>query len=99
MDEGTSGIRAARGEAARRTARVKRWVAGAALALTGIFSAVAAHALPANHSKPHSAAGAAPSIPPASGDGSAQPATPSIAPPAEAPQPSVSGAGAVSGGS
>lgn len=99
MDEGTSGARAARSEAALRTSRAKRWVAGGALALTGIFSAVAAHALPANHSKPHAAASAAPSSAPAADDGSAQPATPSISPPAEAPQPSVSGSGAVSGGS
>lgn len=99
MDEGTSAARAVRGEAALRAARVKRWVAGGALALTGVFSAVAAHALPANHSRPHATASAAPSNPPAADDGSAQPATPSITPPAEVPQPSVSGSGAVSGGS
>jgi hypothetical protein len=78
---------------------VKRWVAGGALALTGVFSAVAAQALPANHSKPHSTTGAASSSPPAADDGSVQPATPSIAPPAEVPQTSASGSGAVSGGS
>jgi hypothetical protein len=32
-----------------RTARVKRWVASGALALTGIFSALAAAVLPASH--------------------------------------------------
>jgi hypothetical protein len=71
---------------------VKRWVVGGAVALTGIFSAVAAHALPASHaSKKPATVPAAPAAPQDEG-------TP-LAPPEEAPQPSASSGGAVSGGS
>lgn len=107
--------RASRREAAfGRAERVKRWVAGGALALTGIFSALAAAVLPASHA---SSAAPSPTQTPAvsgedeSGDDSQsqshpqsrpvqpQPVTPDISPPAAVPQPSVSGGGAVSGGS
>ncbi|HET8672730.1 MAG TPA: hypothetical protein VFL87_03780 [Thermoleophilaceae bacterium] len=91
----------ARAGALRRAALVKRWVAGGAVALTGIFFAVAAHALPASHSK-HRASAAAPSSPaavsPDLGDEGSAPQQ-SIAPPAAAPQASSADPGAVSGGS
>jgi hypothetical protein len=100
MDERLGGRPSAREAALARAARVKRWVAGGAVALTGIFSAVAAHALPASHAnkaKPAPAAPVAPSVE-QGGDDQRQP-TP-IAPPAQVPQPSSSaGGGAVSGGS
>jgi hypothetical protein len=114
-------------EAAReRAARVKRWVAGSALALTGIFSALAAAVLPASHASSNTSAPTqTPSVAgddESSGDHSQtqsssraarpqsqpQPVTtaPDISPPAAVPQPppavpqpSVSGGGAVSGGS
>ena len=44
MDERQGGRLSAREAALARAGRVKRWVAGGAVALTGIFSAVAAHA-------------------------------------------------------
>jgi hypothetical protein len=97
-----------------RAERVKRWVAGGALALTGIFSAIAAAVLPASHA---SSAAPSPTQTPAvssedeTGNDSQsqsqthsrsvqpQPVTPDISPPAAVPQPSDSGGGAVSGGS
>lgn len=101
MDERQGGRLSARDAALARARRVKRWVAGGAVALTGIFSAVAAHALPASHSSkkvaPAPSAPAAPSIDEGGAD-QQQPVTP-IAPPQQAPQPSSSGGGAVSGGS
>jgi hypothetical protein len=92
----------ARAAALRRAALVKRWVAGGAVALTGIFSAVAAHALPASHSKHRASAPASsqPSASPSSSlddEGSAP--QQSITPPAAAPQASSADSGAVSGGS
>jgi len=101
MDERQGGHPTARQAALARARRVKRWVAGGAVALTGIFSAVAAHALPASHSSkkatPAPSAPATPSIED-SGTDREQPVTP-IAPPEQAPQPSASSGGAVSGGS
>ncbi len=88
----------AREAALRRAARVKRWVAGGAVALTGFFSAVAAHALPANHSKPK-AVPSAPAPAPDLGGAEQQQADPGLAPPAAPPEASVDGGGAVSGGS
>jgi hypothetical protein len=89
----------ARAAALRRAALVKRWVAGGAVALTGIFSAVAAHALPASHSKHRASTPASPS--PASPDLGDEGSAPqqSITPPAAAPQASSADSGAVSGGS
>jgi hypothetical protein len=91
----------ARASALRRAALVKRWVAGGAVALTGIFSAVAAHALPASHSKHRASAAATSSPPPPSpgldDEGSAP--QQSIPPPAVPPQASSAGSGVVSGGS
>lgn len=101
MDERQGGPPTAREAALARARRVKRWVAGGAVALTGIFSAVAAHALPASHaSKKATPAPSAPATP-STDEGvtdQQQPVTP-IAPPQQAPQPSASSGGAVSGGS
>jgi hypothetical protein len=91
MDERHGGRLSAREAALVRARRVKRWVAGGAVALTGIFSAVAAHALPAP------SAPATPSVDDGGGD-QQQPVTP-IAPPEQVPQSSSSDGGAVSGGS
>ena len=99
MDERQGGRLSARDVALARAARVKRWVVGGAVALTGVFSAVAAHALPASHSSKKASPAPAPSVPSAErGDDRQQPVTP-IAPPEQAPQPSASSSGAVSGGS
>jgi len=100
MDERQGGRLSAREAALARAGRVKRWVAGGAVALTGIFSAVAAHALPASHSSKQKAVQAAPVAPAIEDGGDQQQATP-IAPPEQAPQPSAGagGGGAVSGGS
>jgi hypothetical protein len=101
MDERQAGRLSARDAALARARRVKRWVAGGAVALTGIFSAVAAHALPANHaSKKATPAPSAPAAPSGDegGEDQQQPVTP-IAPPEQVPQPSASSGGAVSGGS
>jgi hypothetical protein len=101
MDERQGGRPSAREAALARAARVKRWVAGGAVALTGVFSAVAAHALPASHaSKKATPAPAAPAPPSTdrSSDDQEQPVTP-ITPPQQAPQPSASNGGTVSGGS
>jgi hypothetical protein len=98
MQEGQD-PRPARREALRRVGRVKRWVVGGAVTLTGVFSAVAAHALPASHAK---AQPATPVTGPANDDqGSAasQPASPSLSPPAQAPQATPSQPSTVSGGS
>jgi hypothetical protein len=97
MDERQGGRVTAREAALARAARVKRWVIGGAVALTGIFSAVAAHALPASHASKNPPAPTSP-ITPSVDDGSDQQATP-LAPPTQAPQPSSSSGGAVSGGS
>jgi hypothetical protein len=101
MDERQGGRLSAREAALTRARRVKRWVAGGAVALTGIFSAVAAHALPASHASkratPAPSAPAAPSTDDRGGD-QQQPVTP-IAPPEQVPQPSASDGGVVSGGS
>ena len=115
MDERDDRDRAGLREAAlARAARVKRWVAGGALALTGIFSAIAAAVLPASHASTNTSA---PTQTPGvagedeSGDGSQsqshsratrsqpQSVTPDISPPAAVPQASNSSGGAVSGGS
>lgn len=81
-----------------RAARAKRWIAGGAVALTGVFSAVAANALPASHSAKPKPTPAAP-VAPATDDSADQQAIP-IAPPRQAPQASSSASGgAVSGGS
>jgi hypothetical protein len=101
MDEPQGGRTSAREAAMARARRVKRWVVGGAVALTGVFSAVAAHALPASHSsKKATTSPAAPAAPPVdqSSDDQQQPVTP-IAPPQQAPQPSASSGGAVSGAS
>lgn len=100
MDERQGGRLSAREAALARTARVKRWVVGGAVALTGVFSAVAAHALPANHSSKRATAPAAPATPQVDSgtQEQQQPVTP-ITPPDQAPLPSASGGGAVSGGS
>jgi hypothetical protein len=100
MNERQGGRLSAREAALARAGRVKRWVAGGAVALTGIFSAVAAHALPASHSSKPKAAPTAPAAPAMEDGGAEQQATP-IAPPEQVPQPSagVDGGGAVSGGS
>jgi hypothetical protein len=90
--------RSAREAALERAARAKRWVVGGAVALTGIFSAVAAHALPASHASKAKPATTQP-VAPATDDGSDQQQATPIAPPEQAPQPSSSGGGAVSGGS
>jgi hypothetical protein len=99
MEEGQSGRRV-RSAALERVARVKRWVVGGALALTGIFSAVAAHALPASHAKSRLPS---PTPTTAAQDPQStaipQAPVPEIAPPAQVPQPSSSDSGAVSGGS
>ncbi|HEX6459109.1 MAG TPA: hypothetical protein VF032_09350 [Thermoleophilaceae bacterium] len=99
MDERQGSPASAREAALARAERAKRWVAGGAVALTGIFSVVAAHALPANHSKAKS--NSAPTAPPApaSDDGSGDQQAAPIAPPDQAPLPSAAGSGAVSGGS
>src|SRR3954453_23597446 len=98
MDERQGGRLSAREAALARAARVKRWVVGGAVALTGIFSAVAANALPASHSTKPKAAPSAP-VSPTVDDGDDQQQTTPIAPPQQAPQPSSSAGGAVSGGS
>jgi hypothetical protein len=97
MDEGQGRRLSAREAAVARAARVKRWVVGGAVALTGIFSAVAASALPASHSSKTKSAPAAPAAP-AIDQAEDDQATP-IAPPEQAPVPSAAGGGAVSGGS
>jgi hypothetical protein len=88
----------AREAALRRAARVKRWVAGGAVALTGVFSAVAANALPANHSSKAKTIPSAPAPVPDLG-GEQQQQDPGLAPPAAPPEASSAGGGAVSGGS
>jgi len=99
MDERQGGRLDAREAALARVARVKRWVVGGAVALTGVFSAVAAHALPASHSSTKATPAPAPSAPPVDqSEDQQQPVTP-ITPPEQAPQPSASSGGAVSGGS
>jgi len=99
MDERQGGRLNAREAALARVARVKRWVVGGAVALTGVFSAVAAHALPASHSSKKATPAPAPSAPPVDqSEDQQQPVTP-ITPPEQAPQPSASSGGAVSGGS
>jgi hypothetical protein len=100
MDERQGGRLSAREAALARAGRVKRWVAGGAVALTGIFSAVAAHALPASHSSKQKAVQTAP-VAPATKDGGDQEQVTPMAPPQQAPQPSsdTGGGGAVSGGS
>jgi hypothetical protein len=105
MDDPHGGRTSARDAALARARRVKRWVAGGAVALTGVFSAVAAHALPASHSSKKAtpapaapAPTAAPPVDPGASDDQQQPVTP-ISPPQQAPQPSAGGGGAVSGGS
>jgi hypothetical protein len=100
MEERQAGRLTAREAAVARAGRVKRWVAGGAVALTGVFSAVAAHALPASHASKAKSAPTAPiALPVDQGGEDQQQATP-IAPPAQAPQPAPSAsAGAVSGGS
>jgi hypothetical protein len=100
MDERQGGRLSAREAALARAGRVKRWVAGGAVALTGIFSAVAAHALPASHSSKQKAVPMAPVAPAIEDGGDREQVTP-IAPPQQAPQPSADavGGGAVSGGS
>jgi hypothetical protein len=98
MDERQGGRLSAREAALARAARVKRWVVGGAVALTGVFSAVAAHALPASHASKKATAAPAPSAPAIDQSDDQQPVTP-ITPPAQAPQPSASSGGAVSGGS
>ena len=60
MDERSNRRSRVREAALLRTARVKRWVAGGALALTGIFSAIAAAVLPASHASSGSAAPSSP---------------------------------------
>jgi len=101
MDERQGGRLSAREAALARAGRVKRWVAGGAVALTGIFSAVAAHALPASHSSKQKAVPTAPVAPAIGGGGDHQQQVTPIAPPQQAPQPSAGagGGGAVSGGS
>ena len=91
----------ARAAALRRASLVRRWVAGGAVALTGIFSAVAAHALPASHSKHRTGAAASSSpaaVTPDLGDEGSAPQQ-SITPPAAVPQASSAASGVVSGGS
>ena len=80
---------------------MKRWVAGGALALTGILSAVAAQVLPASHAKARtvSPATSAPASDQGSASSSSQSAAPSITPPDQIPQASVDSAVTVSGGS
>jgi hypothetical protein len=97
MDEAQSRPPEARSAAWLRVTKAKRWLAGGTVALTGIFSAIAAHALPASHaaSKPITPAPSAP----ANEDDAGQQAAPTISPPAQAPQPSSSSSGTVSGGS
>jgi hypothetical protein len=99
VDERENGRPSAREAALARAARAKRWIAGGAVALTGVFSAVAANALPASHSAKPKPTPSAPAQPAVDDGADQQQATP-IAPPPEAPQPSSSaGGGAVSGGS
>jgi hypothetical protein len=99
MDERQGGRLSAREAALARAARVKRWVVGGAVTLTGVFSAVAAHALPASHSSKKATAAPAPITPARDqSDDQQQPVTP-ITPPEQSPQPSASSGGAVSGGS
>jgi hypothetical protein len=100
MDDRQGGRLSARDAALARAARVKRWVVGGAVALTGVFSAVAAHALPASHASKKATPAPASSVPPVDqgDDDQQQPVTP-IAPPEQAPQPSAGSGGAVSGGS
>jgi hypothetical protein len=98
MDERQGGRPTAREAALHRAARVKRWVVGGTVALTGVFSAVAAHALPASHGSKAETVPAQPVTPPVDPE-SDQQATP-IAPPAQPPQASAGNSGgAVSGGS
>jgi hypothetical protein len=100
MDEGQGRGPSTRDAVLERLSRVKLWVVGGTVALTGVFSALAAHALPASHAKSKPAAApASPPVSPPVDNGAAQPASPSIAPPAEVPQPSADSSGAVSGGS
>jgi hypothetical protein len=89
----------ARASALRRAGLVKRWVAGGAVALTGIFSAVAAHALPASHSKQRASAPASTVAPSSSLDDEGSAPQQAIPPPAAVPQASSAGSGVVSGGS
>ena len=100
MDEQRGSQVSAREAALMRARRVKRWVVGGTVALTGVFSAVAAHALPADHSSSKSrATPSAPATPPVDQGTDQAPSVP-IAPPAQAPQASSSSdGGAVSGGS
>ena len=97
MDERQGSPARARDAALARAARVKRWVVGGTVALTGVFSAVAAHALPASHSAKANAAPTAPAAP-AVEQGDDQQAVP-IAPPDQVPLPSAADGGVVSGGS
>jgi hypothetical protein len=99
MAEPRNGFVGARQAALRRAARVKRWAAGAAVALAGFFSAVAAHALPASHSTKAKPVPSAPSAPTPDLGGTQRQRTPALAPPAAPPAASSASSGAVSGGS
>ena len=102
MQQGNTRLAGAREEARLRVSRVKRWVMGLALALTGFLSALAAHALPASHANPPAASGTATEPAPVPREDAApddrQP-VPDISPPAAPPAPSASSGEAVSGGS
>jgi len=107
MDDERRRLASSRQAARIRLARVKRWVTGGALALTGLLSAVAAQWLPSSQAKQATTnaatATATPSkqstqsVPSAQSD--QQQSSSTIAPAASAPQASSSGSGAVSGGS
>ena len=111
MDDERRRLASSRQAARIRLARVKRWVTGGALALTGLLSAVAAQWLPSSQAKQPTGGSAAtatatPSKQSTQSTQSAPSAQPdqqqsssTIAPAASAPQASSSGSGAVSGGS
>jgi hypothetical protein len=100
MSESRSGLVGARRAALRRAGRVKRWVVGGVVALTGVFSAVTENALPASHSNKAKAVPSAPPAPPPDlGAEQLREQAPTLAPPAAPPAASFASSGTVSGAS
>jgi hypothetical protein len=103
---------ATRDAALRRVSHARRWLIGGAVALTGVFSAVASQAFPGHTLKKATTTPAAAPVPAATptptpaqapaatgGEQDQGSGASAIAPPDQAPQPSNGRDGAVSGGS
>ena len=89
---------AARDGALQRVSRAKRWLFAGAVALTGVFSAVAANAFPGRTVKAAPPATTTPAPAPAPEPDQSEGGG-TIQPPAQPPQPSDAPSGVVSGGS